>query len=254
MKTLENKVAIISGATSGIGRGLAELFASEGAAVVIAGRDELAGNSVAQTISESGGTARYIWTDVSSPEAVESLVEQAVDEFNRINVVVPNAGILGLGSVTDMSLDTWYQTIDVNLNGVFYLMRYSIPVMQRGEGGSIIVTGSIGSQKGFPNHAAYCATKGALLSLVKQAAVDYAPEIRINLIQPGPVDTKLYEDSRFAFPNPKTVLQEVPDNLPMKKIGTPGDIAQMALFLASDNANWITGGVFQVDGGATAAG
>lgn len=254
MGKLDNKIVVITGATSGIGRGIAEVFAAEGAAVVIAGRDESAGRKVVHKISDSGGTARYIWTDVTSPEAVEHLVEESVNEFGRIDGLIPNAGILGLGSVTEVSLETWYNTIDVNLNGVFYLMRYGIPEMQKRNGGSIVVTGSIGSQKGFPNHAAYCASKGSLPALVKQAAVDYAPDIRVNLIQPGPTDTNLYEDSRFAFPNPDTILDEVPEDLPMNRIGSPDDIAKAALFLASDDASWITGSILTVDGGASAAG
>ncbi len=251
---MQGKVAVITGATRGIGRGIAELFASSGVQVVLAGRDEAAGTTIADRIVDSGGEALFVPTDVTAPDSVVHLIEQTVETFGGVDILVPNAGILGLGSITEVSMEMWSETIDVNLNGVFYLLRYGIPAMQKRGGGSVVVTGSIASQKGFPNHAAYCASKGALPALVRQAAVDYAPEIRVNLIQPGPIDTNLYSDSRFAFPDPGTVLEEVPDQLPMKTIGSPGDVARLALFLASDDAAWITGSVFTVDGGATAAG
>ena len=151
-----------------------------------------------------------------------------------------------------MAENTWHQTLDTNLNSVFYLLRTAIPVMQKNKTtSSIIVTGSIAAHKGFPNHAAYCASKGAVEALVRQAAVDYAPKIRINLIQPGPVETKLYNDSADAFPNPDTILDEVPDSLPMKRVGAPEDVAKAALFLASSDSSWVTGSVFTIDGGAS---
>jgi len=254
MGTLQNKVAVVTGATRGIGREIAELFASEGAMVVAAGRDADAGDDLEKSITDSGGHAMFVPADVASPESNEHLIHQAVENFGGVDILVPNAGILGLGSITEVSLESWYDTIDVNLNGVFYLLRSGIPELQKRQGGSIVLIGSIASHKGFSNHAAYCASKGALPPLVKQVAVDYAPEIRINLIQPGPIDTDLYENSRFAFPNPETVLDEVPEELPMKRIGSPVDIANAALFFASDASAWITGSVLTVDGGATAAG
>lgn len=251
---MRRKVAVITGATRGIGRGIAERFASEGIQVVVAGQDEAAGNTTIDGITKLGGDGLFVPTDVTTPESVAHLIEQTVEHFGGADILVANAGRLGLGSITDVSMETWSETIDVNLHGVFYLLRYGIPEMQMRQGGSIVVIGSIASQKGFPNHAAYCASKGALPALVRQAAVDYAPDIRVNLIQPGPIDTNLYRDSRFAFPDPGTVLEEVPDELPMKRIGSPGDVAHLALFLVSDDAAWITGSVFTVDGGAMAAG
>ncbi len=120
------------------------------------------------------------------------------------------------------------------------------------KGGSVVVTGSVATHKGFPNHAAYCASKGAVHSLVRQAAVDYGPEVRINVVQPGPVDTELYRSSAVAFPNSDTILDEVPGSLPLKRTGTPADVANAILFLASEDSSWITGSVLAIDGGATA--
>ncbi len=254
MGKLDNRVAIITGATRGMGRATAELFAKEGAKVVINGRDHQLGKEVVKTISQQGGSAIFVPADIRIPEANNQLVEKAIEEFGRLDILIPNAGILGLGSITEVEKDTWHQTLDTNLNAVFYIMRAAIPEMKYNNDatGSIVVTGSIAAHKGFPNHAAYCASKGAVVALVRQAAVDYAPDIRINLVQPGPVQTDLYENSAAAFPNPDTVLEEVPETLPMKKVGSPEDIARTILFLASDESAWTTGSVYTIDGGASA--
>jgi NAD(P)-dependent dehydrogenase (short-subunit alcohol dehydrogenase family) len=253
MKKLNGKTAIITGATRGMGRAIAELFAKGGANVVLAGRSEEIGIEVAEKIRKKGGRAFFVRTDVREPGQNKALTEAAIREFGGLDIVIANAGMLGLGSLTDVSPETWKETLDTNLNAIFYLLRETIPHMQK-NGGSVVVTGSIAAHKGFPNHAAYNASKGAVQSLVKQAAVDYAPEIRINLIQPGAVDTELYRSSAVAFPNADTILDEVPGSLPMKRVGTPEDIAKAVLFLASDDASWITGTVLTVDGGASAAG
>lgn len=253
MGKLEGKIVIVTGGTRGVGRAIAELFAGEGAGVLINGRDQSLGNEVVASIRKKKGKALFVPADIQTFEENKKLVQTAISEFGHLDILVPNAGILGLGSVTEVPIETWQTTLDTNLNAVFYLLRAGIPEMQE-RGGRIVVTGSIAAHKGFPNHAAYCTSKGALEALVKQAAVDYAPDIRINLIQPGPVNTRLYTDSAEAFPNPDTVLDEVPDSLPMKRIGTTGEIAKTALFLASDESSWITGSVITIDGGASAAG
>ncbi|MEX2463725.1 MAG: SDR family oxidoreductase, partial [Balneolaceae bacterium] len=237
MQKLKGKTAVITGSTRGIGRAIAELFADEGAVIVVVGRDKSAGNDVVKTIEQRGGVAVFVQTDICSNEENKRLVEFAVKEFGSIDILVPNAGILGLGSILDVDLETWNRTLDTNLNSILYLMREAIPVMlNNNSGGSIVVTGSIAAHKGFPNHAAYCASKGAVEALVRQTAVDYAPEIRINLLQPGPVDTELYRSSAIAFPDSETILDEVPGTVPMKRVGTPADIAKAALFLASEDS------------------
>jgi len=253
MRKLDGKTAIITGATQGMGRAIAQLFAEEGANVVINGRNRERGEQVAESIRNNGGHALFVQADVRLQEENQKLVNQTLEQFGGVDIVVSCAGILGLGSVTGVSTETWHSTLDTNLNALFYLLKASIPEMQKNEG-TVVVIGSIAAHKGFPNHAAYCASKGAVQSLVKQAAVDYAPEIRINLIQPGPVDTELYRSSAVAFPNPETILDEVPGSLPLGRTGTPDDISKTALFLASEDSSWITGSVLTIDGGASAKG
>ena len=253
MKKLDGKTAIITGATQGMGRAIAQLFAEEGANVVVNGRNRERGEQVVKSIENRGGSALFVQADVRQQEENQKMVQSTLEQFGGVDIVVSCAGILGLGSVTGVSTETWHSTLDTNLNALFYLLRASIPEIQE-NGGTVLVIGSIAAHKGFPNHAAYCASKGAVQSLVKQAAVDYAPEIRINLIQPGPVDTELYRASAVAFPNSDTILDEVPGTLPLGRTGTPEDIAKTALFLASDDSSWMTGSVLTIDGGASAKG
>ncbi|KAA3655886.1 MAG: SDR family NAD(P)-dependent oxidoreductase [Chloroflexi bacterium] len=247
---LKDKVALISGATSGMGRGIAKLFAKEGASVVISGRSEVRGNQAVDEIRQDGGEATFIAADISKADEVEQLVQQAVEKYSKINILVPNAGILGIGSITEVSLETWDQTIGTNLNGVFYLCRFAIPEMIKTGGGEIVINASIAGFKAFPNHPAYCASKGALISLTRNLAIDYANHrIRVNCLCPGPIDTPLIWDSAKAFANPATVVQEVGNNTLMKRLGTPGDVAKAALFLASNDSSWITGIALTIDGG-----
>ena len=247
---LGGKVAIVTGSTRGMGKGIAERFAAEGAAVVINGRDEGRGNEVVAGIRDGGGRAVFVRADVSEFEGNQMLVNAAIETFGGLDIVVPNAGMLGIGSVTDLSVETWHQTLDINLSAVFYLIKLGIPEMQKRGGGVILVNGSIAAWKEFPNHPAYCASKGALVPLVKQVALDYGPMIRANILCPGQVDTPLLWESTKAFPNPEEVVaQVVEEYLVMKRLGTPEDIANAALFLVSDDSSWITGSALVIDGG-----
>jgi len=253
MKRLKGKTAIVTGGTSGMGEGIAELFAGEGASVVISGRDARRGSKIVTRIVSSGGRAIFVEGDIVEVETNRRLVDTAVKHFRGLDIIVPNAGVLGIGGVTDSPLETWTKTIDINLNAVYYLIKMAVPVMLKG-GGSIVVNGSVAAYKGFPNHPAYCASKGALVSLVRQLAIDLAPKIRVNILCPGQVDTPLLWDSAKAFPNPDTVVKEVAESLPLRRLGTPQDIAKAALFLASDESSWITGSALTIDGGGMTGG
>jgi NAD(P)-dependent dehydrogenase (short-subunit alcohol dehydrogenase family) len=254
MGKLRNKTAIVTGGTSGMGRGIAELFAAEGASVVISGRDEGRGREVADGIVARGGAAAFVPGDIAQVETNQRLVDTALQQFGHVDILAPNAGILGIGGVLEAPLEVWKQTIDVNLNAVYYLIKLAAPVMIAGGGGSIVVNGSIAAYKGFPNHPAYCASKGALISLVRQLALDLAPTIRVNILCPGQVDTPLLWDSAKAFADPARAVQAVADKMPLGRLGTPEDIARAALFLASDDASWITGAALTIDGGIMAGG
>ena len=250
MGKLAGKVAIVTGATSGMGWGVAEIFAQEGAAIVAGGRNAVRGLALVDKLRSGGARAEFVAGDVATLDANQALVRAAVDRFGGVDTLVLSAGELGLGSVTDVALDTWHSTIGANLHAVFYLCRVAIPEMKRRGGGSIVVNGSIAAFKGFPNHAAYCASKGALVPLVKQMARDYGPAVRVNLMCPGPVDTPLIWDSAKAFPDPAKAVQDAADHTVQKRLGLPRDIANLALFLAADESSWMTGASVTIDGGA----
>jgi len=198
---------------------------------------------------EAGGEAVFCAGDIATVEANQALVDTARDRFGGIDILVPNAGILGNGSVLEAPLEVWRRTIDVNLNAVYYLIKLAAPAILERGGGSIVVNGSIAAFKGFPKHPAYCASKGALVPLVRQLAIDLGPTIRVNILCPGQVDTPLLWESAKAFPDPETAVQAAADKMPLGRLGTPADIAQAALFLASDDASWITGTALTIDGG-----
>jgi len=249
MTRMKGRSAIVTGATSGMGRATALLFAREGASVVASGRNPDRGRTLAEEIRAGGGRVQFVPGDVSVPDTNEALVEACLREFGGLDTIVCFAGMLGLGSVTGVPVDTWRQAMAVNLDAVFYLLRTGLPAMQARGGGSVVIGGSIAALKGFPNHAAYCASKGALLALVRQVAIDYGPDIRINVLSPGPVDTPLIWDSASAFPDPARAVSDVAQKTLMKRLGSPDDIARAALFLASDDSGWTTGTSLTIDGG-----
>jgi NAD(P)-dependent dehydrogenase (short-subunit alcohol dehydrogenase family) len=252
MGKLENRAAIVPGATRGMGRAAARLFAREGASVLASGRDGERGASLVAEIESAGGRARFVSGDVGLPETSQRLVDECRRAFGRVDVAMANAGMLGLGSVTEVSVETWRRTLAVNLDAVFYLLRSTIPAMT--DGGSIVITGSIAAFKGFPNHAAYCASKGALNALVRQVAADVGPKVRVNLLCPGPVDTPLIWDSAAAFPEPAEAVAAAGQKTVMRRLGEPADVARAALFLASDESAWVTGTALTIDGGVMTGG
>lgn len=241
---LKDKVCIVTGATSGMGRSIAEVFHNEGAKLVLSGRNEARGNALAKKLVNSV----FVPGDLSELNYNEKLVKTAIEHFGKLDILSTNAGILGLGNVVDLTLADWHKTLDTNLSAIFYLSKYGIPHMQK-EGGNILINASIAAYKSFPNHPAYCASKAAAVALMKQMAMDYAPKIRVNAICPGPVDTPLLWDSAQAFENPKAAVENAGKATLMKRLGTPEDVAYLALFLVSDEATWITGTAMTIDGG-----
>lgn len=240
---LDGKVAIITGAGSGMGAATAELFYREGAKVVLA---DISGEQ--DTLAKYlGDNAIGVQTDVSQAADVETMVETAVTTFGKLDVLFNNAGIDGQLALTgDYSLEDWDQVLAVNLTGPFLGMRYGIPAMLKGGGGSIISTASIAATVAFPKMSAYCASKGGVVMLTKNAAVEYATQgIRANVILPGVIDTGMSKSL------PEALIQGVKSATPQGRIAGADEIATVALFLASDESSFITGQAIAVDGGYT---
>lgn len=246
---LKDKVAVITGSTSGMGEAIARLFCSEGASVVVSGRNRDRGRKIIEELTASGHKAVFVAGDVGKLETNRLILDTARGEFGGVDLLVPCAGALFLGSITDISPEEWSRAMDVNLNSVYHLLHLGIPELQARGKGSIVAIGSIAAHRGFPGHAAYCASKGALIPLIRQVAMDFSPEIRTNILCPGPVDTPLLRASAKAFPDPAKAISDVAERTPMKRLGTPEDIAKAALFLACDDSSWIDGAALDIDGG-----
>jgi NAD(P)-dependent dehydrogenase (short-subunit alcohol dehydrogenase family) len=247
---LEGKVAIVTGAGRGIGEGIALRFAREGAAVVLAQRTASDGERVASAIEQAGGRALPVETDVRDEESVKALVKATLTEYGSLDVLCNNAGVGLLRSVVDSTMAEYDYVMDPNVRGVFICMKYGIPPMIEQGGGSIINVASVASFVGFRRDAAYCASKGAVLMLTRQAALDYAPEgVRANAICPGFIDTPMLRVYCGSQPDPEAALGEVLAQHPVGRLGTPDDVAGAALYFASDDSVWVTGAALAVDGG-----
>ena len=246
MSFFTKKTAIITGPTSGIGQGIAWALNKQGANLILSGRNVGRGQRLEKQL---GPSAHFVAGDIKQPRANEALVQAALERFGRLDMLALSAGRLGIGKLHTLSVDDWQDTIATNLNAVFYLLKYAIPEMQKRGEGSVVIIGSVAALHAFPNHPAYSASKGALPALVRQLARDYSPEIRVNLVSPAQVITPLLHNSVKAFDNPDEILEETAQKLPMKRLGLPEDIAHTVLHLLSDQASWITGSNFVVDGG-----
>jgi meso-butanediol dehydrogenase/(S,S)-butanediol dehydrogenase/diacetyl reductase len=246
---LENKVTIVTGASSGIGRGSAIVFASNGAKVVVADIDEQGGRKTVEEIHRRGGTAIWVKTDVSSASDAKNCVETAVKEFGRLDCLFSNAGFNPTGTVVDTAEELWDRVVDVNLKGMFLMCKYTIPEMKKMGGGSIVCTASVDGILAIRNEAAYIATKGGIISLVKAMTLDHAPDkVRVNCILPGAIRTPLYEN--FIRDNPG--VDDQADQHAMNRIGEPEEVGAVAMFLLSDAASFVTGAIVPVDGGYSA--
>jgi NAD(P)-dependent dehydrogenase (short-subunit alcohol dehydrogenase family) len=181
-------------------------------------------------------------------------VELAIAHFGQLDGVVTNAGMLGLGSLTNLAPEVWDNTFRTNVDSVYFLLKYALPEMLKRPSASVVVNASIAAFKSFPNHPAYCASKAALVALAKQLAVDYGPTIRINSVCPGPVDTPFIHASAVAFPSPGEAVANAGKATLLKRLGAPEDIAKLVLFLSSEDASWITGSSYTIDGGILAGG
>ncbi len=250
---LRSKVAVITGAASGIGRATSLLFAREGASVILVDLNEAAGNGVANEISRTGVQAKFFQADVSHADDCNRVIERVVSEFGRINILFNNAGIIRRTTVVDLTEEDWDRIMAVNVKSVFLMSRLVIPVMTKAGGGSIINTASGWGLTGGAKAAAYCASKGAVVQLTKAMAVDHGPQnIRVNCICPGDTDTgMLRSEAQQLGQAPDSFLAEAARR-PLGRIGTPQEIAQAVLYLASDASSFVTGTALVVDGGGLA--
>ena len=248
MNRLSNKVALITGASAGIGRATAKLFAAEGASVVLGARREAELASLVKEIEEAGGKAVALAGDVRSEAYAEALVAKAVETFGKLDIAFNNAGIIGeAGPTTGVSQSGWDEAIAVNLTSAFLGAKHQIKAMQGNGGGSVIFTSTfVGYSASFPGVAAYAASKSGLIGLTQVLAAEYGPEnIRVNAVLPGAVDTPMYKEV-----NDTADKQSFITGLhALKRVGTPEEIARSVLYLASDDSSFVSGTASLVDGG-----
>ena len=252
MGKLSGRVAIVTGAASGIGKASAGLFAAEGASVVAADWDERGGEEAVAGIRAGGGEASFVKADVSSADDVQRVVQTAVERYARLDVLFNNAGVEGeQASTADCTLENWDRVIAINLRGVFLGMKYAIPQMLKSGGGVIINNASVAGIVGFQGIPAYCASKGGIIQLTKAAALEYAKQnIRVNVICPGVISTPMVDRFVGQSEEARKALEALE---PVGHFGQPEDVARLALFLACDDSAFCTGASFIVDGGFVAA-
>jgi NAD(P)-dependent dehydrogenase (short-subunit alcohol dehydrogenase family) len=245
MKSLENKAAIVTGAGSGIGRAIAILYAAEGAKIIVSDIIEKGGQETVALIKTAGNDAIFVKADTSKPDDCKALVDAALKAFGVLHIAVNNAGIGGpISPVGDYPVDGWDKVISINLSGVFYGMRYQIPAMLASGGGSIVNMASILGKVGTRGSAAYTAAKHGVIGLTEAAALEYADKkIRINSIGPGYIVTPLLDMLDEA------TLEVLKGMHPMGRLGTAEEVAELALWLNSDKASFVTGSYYNVDGG-----
>jgi hypothetical protein len=251
--SLKESVVIVTGAGSGIGRGTAELLASEGAKIVIAEINQTGGMDTLEAIVSAGGTAKFIQTNVADEQSVRLMVEAAVASYGSIYGLVNNAGIELEAELSSMTAADWDRILSVNLRSVFLCSRAAIPHMRREGRGSIINIASVHANFGFERYSAYDASKGGIVAVTRTIALENGPyQIRANAICPGYIDTAMWASWLGAQPDPEKTERETRQWHPLRRRGTPLDIARAVRFLLSDEAEWITGISLVVDGGMSA--
>jgi NAD(P)-dependent dehydrogenase (short-subunit alcohol dehydrogenase family) len=253
MGALEGKRALVSGAASGIGRATAILFGEEGAAVVLADVDRSGGQEVVAEIQTAGGTAAFVECDVTRADDCRRAATLAADRMGGIDILVNAAGVVVRRTVLELQEDDWDRVLNVNAKSVYLMSRYCIPHM--GAGGSIINLGSGWGLVGGPKAVAYCASKGAVVLMTKAMAIDHGQQgIRVNCLCPGDTDTGMLRQEAMQLGVPEAEFFEQAALRPLGRIGTPREIAQAAVFLASDASSYMTGATLLVDGGGLAGG
>lgn len=245
MGRLDGKVAIITGSTSGMGRASAEMFGKEGAKVVVVGRNEERANEVVDKIKSEGGEAIYVIADMTNPDDLQNIVDKTVQEYGTVDVLFNNAGTFSLNPLMDLSLEEWNKILAVNVTAAFLLTKFAVSVMKEKGKGVIINTGSAASLSPQYGPAGYVTSKHAMAGLTKSIALELGPEIRCNCIAPGLIDTPMVDGT------PEEASKAMIDATPMSRVGQGEDIANMAVFLASDESSFVDGQIILVDGGVS---
>ena len=250
---LKDKVCIITGGGSGIGRATSLLFADEGARLVVADKHGAKAQTVASECSGKGAQAVAVEVDVAITADVKRMIQATVERFRRLDVLVNNAGYGIPGSVVETDEDAWDALMAVNVRGVFLCSKYAIPIMKTNGGGTIVNTASVVAAIGIGNRAAYCASKGAVAALTRAIAVDHVGDgIRCNAIAPGTIDTPYFDEMLKKSTDPGAMRKALAARQLLGRLGTPEEIAAGILFLASDESRFATGTILTLDGGMTA--
>jgi len=250
-KRLKGKVAIVTGAARGIGKGIALRYAQEGADLVIADLRQEEAKQTLEEIKQLGGKAVFVKTDVTSEDSLKNMADESVKAFGKIDILVNNAGISLMRKITEAKIEDWDKLNNVNLKGVWMSTKAVVDNMIKNKYGKIINISSISGIVGYKWESIYCSTKGGVINMTRELAVELAPyNIYVNCICPGIIDTPLYIDINFPLDD-KDNLEYTLKAIPMKKIGKPVDIAGAAFFFASDDSSFVTGQILAVDGGYT---
>lgn len=245
----QKKTVIITGASSGIGRATALLFAKNGAQVIAIGRNEKELLSLRDESNGNGGSIKIQLTDIRETSQVERLMNEIVHNFNQLDVLINAAGIIQNGSIEDTLLEDWDKMININLRAVFYFSQKCIPHLEKSKG-NIVNVSSVAGTRAFPNILAYCVSKAAVDQLTRCSALELAPKgIRVNAVNPGVVETKLHKRAGMKEDDYVNFLKHSETTHPIGRVGQPEEIAELIYFLASEKAGWITGATYEIDGG-----
>ena len=249
MEELKEKTAIVTGATSGIGRAVAFKFAAAGARVTAVGRNRENLDALQNEIEQTGGIVKTIRADVTDESAAQKIVETTVENFGQIDILINAAGIIGNGTIENTALNDWDEMMNVNLRSVFALMQKTVPFLEKTKG-NIVNVSSVAGLRSFPGVLAYCVSKAGIDQLTRCASLELAPkQIRVNAVNPGVVVTELHKRSGMKEENYAAFLEKSKQTHPLGRAGSADEIADLILFLASDKAGWITGVTYSIDGG-----
>lgn len=248
---LLDKIAVITGGGSGIGKATARLFAKEGAFVIITDINRENGQGTVSEIEEHGGKSAFFEVDVANPGSVESAIHQIIETYQKIDILFNNAGISNVGRVDEVEPDVWDRIMSVNVKGVYLPSKYTLPYMMEQKSGVVINMSSCAAEMGLAKRAAYSATKGAVLALTKAMQVDYAPyHIRVNALLPGTILSPFVEDYlKTSYDDPEVAIENIKKRQLSGDLGRPEDVAKAALFLASDESSFMMGSPLYIDGG-----